>query len=207
MDPYRGRWTVEELSRFREHLSRHSLEEFFTHELPREKWKFFIHQLLIYNQSKILRLILQHSKGYQINPIFSSTHAYIAKDLELLLANDNVTLKPEMMKRFFKYQKPKTFVLAQCYIKHGLRLKFVEPKYRRFIDPSLYMLENGVIKCQSLVKTLLALKSRRIRNMLHLDRFLVRELAFTIWVTRCDEPWQTALRRSQRAKNRPDECN
>lgn len=40
------------------------------------------------------------------------------------------------------------------------------------------------VSCRSVVVTLLALKRRRIRSMETLDRFLVREFCFAVWITR-----------------------
>jgi hypothetical protein len=44
------------------------------------------------------------------------------------------------------------------------------------------------VQCRKVIVTLLALKRRRIHSMSHLDRFLVKELAFAIWITRYDWP-------------------
>ena len=71
---------------------------------------------------------------------------------------------------------------------NGVRLGFASWKVRGNITPQMRAFESGVLKCRSAVVTLLLVKQKK-RGWSHVDKFLMREIAFDVWCTRDDEKW------------------
>ena len=73
------------------------------------------------------------------------------------------------------------YTLACIFISNGYR---VLPKYD---TPELCKFQNGVLRCRSATIAMIRLK----HYYKSVDRFLFREMAFSIWVTRSDDEWYT----------------
>lgn len=57
--------------------------------------------------------------------------------------------------------------------------------------PSIRVMRAGFVNCRAVCVVLLGLKRRRRGAvMAHLDRFVVREIAFACFATSCDKDWQ-----------------
>lgn len=78
-----------------------------------------------------------------------------------------------------------TRAVARLLIAHGVRLR--ESPY---VFPRLWALERGRARCRSVVCAMLGLKRFHSSHFRHVDRFLFREIARSIWATLCDEQWQ-----------------
>jgi hypothetical protein len=57
-----------------------------------------------------------------------------------------------------------------------------------FFRKEQFNVREQFVACRRTVVTLLALKQRRVQQMGNLDRFLIKELAFCIWITRYNWP-------------------
>lgn len=73
-------------------------------------------------------------------------------------------------------------------VANGVRLSTVSDYRRRFITPELKAFERGVLCCRAAVVVMLRVK--KAANLYHVDKFLMRELAFAMWATRTCGQWQ-----------------
>lgn len=80
---------------------------------------------------------------------------------------------------------------ARLLVANGVRLALLHS--RDLVPPELEAFERGVLRCRSMVITLLALKRRRGRTLQVVDRWMVREIGFALWATRTDVKWQPEL--------------
>lgn len=78
--------------------------------------------------------------------------------------------------------------MVRVLIANGFRLNTVHEKYREFITSKLEAFEHAVLCCHTAVVALLRVK--RAGNLVHWDKFLLREIAFAVWSTRYDTKWQ-----------------
>ena len=72
---------------------------------------------------------------------------------------------------------------AYALLANGYRICSLQ--YPRFLYRSHIAFESGILACRSAVVATLRLK-RIHRNMAHVDRFLMREIALAIWATRSE---------------------
>ena len=73
-------------------------------------------------------------------------------------------------------------------VANGVRLNTVREDYRRYITPELEAFECGVLRCREAVVAMLRVK--KTAQLYHVDKFLMRELAFAMWATRTNDQWQ-----------------
>ncbi len=78
---------------------------------------------------------------------------------------------------------------VRVFVANGVRLSSVREGYRRYITPELKAFERGVLRCRVAVVAMLRVK--KVAQLYHVDKFLMRELAYAMWATRTDERWQT----------------
>lgn len=76
-----------------------------------------------------------------------------------------------------------TFLVA-----NGVRVESISKHLEERIPHYLRELQRGVLACRSAVVTLLLVKQKK-RGWSHVDKFLMREIAFDVWCTRDDEKW------------------
>lgn len=77
---------------------------------------------------------------------------------------------------------------ARVLVANGARLSTVCEGYRHYITPELVVFERGVLRCRAAVVAMLRVK--KAANLYHVDKFLMRELAFAMWATRTCDEWQ-----------------
>ncbi len=73
-------------------------------------------------------------------------------------------------------------------VANGVRLSAVRDTYRPRITPKLWAFERGVLRCRAAAVALLRVK--KAAKLHHVDKFLMRELAYATWSTRTSERWQ-----------------
>lgn len=86
----------------------------------------------------------------------------------------------------------KFFGAADCVrvlLAHGVRLSSARKDVQSHVERWMWALESGRARCRAVVVALLALKRRRTVVMRELDRFIVRELAISIFATRTHTAW------------------
>lgn len=77
---------------------------------------------------------------------------------------------------------------ARILISNGMRLR--DAKYGTFSIDELRLFEKGVLRCRSMAAVMMGVKKHRGARLQHVDRFLIREMALAVWVTRKDDEWQ-----------------
>ncbi len=78
---------------------------------------------------------------------------------------------------------------ALVLVANGVRLSTVHKGFRLYITPKLEAFERGVLRCRAAVVAMLRVK--KAAQLYHVDKFLMRELAYAMWATRTDGRWQT----------------
>ena len=73
-------------------------------------------------------------------------------------------------------------------VANGVRLSTLHDDHRHLITPELEKCEQGVLHCRQAVVAMLRLK--KAAKLWSVDRFLIREIGFAIWATRCNIIWQ-----------------
>ena len=73
-------------------------------------------------------------------------------------------------------------------VANGVRLSTLHDDHRHLITPELEKFEQGVLHCRQAVVAMLRLK--KAAKLWSVDRFLIREIGFAIWATRCNIIWQ-----------------
>lgn len=73
-------------------------------------------------------------------------------------------------------------------VANGVRLSTASEDYRHCITPELEAFECGVLSCREAVVAMLRVK--KTAQLYHVDKFLMRELAFAMWATRTNDQWQ-----------------
>lgn len=73
-------------------------------------------------------------------------------------------------------------------VANGVRLSTVRKDCRMNITPELESFERGVLRCRAAVVAMLRVK--KAANLYHVDKFLMRELAYAMWATRTCDRWQ-----------------
>lgn len=71
---------------------------------------------------------------------------------------------------------------------NGVRLRTVGEEQRHFITLELVAFERGVLRCRAAVVAMLRVK--KAAQLHHVDKFLMRELAYAMWATRTCDQWQ-----------------
>lgn len=79
---------------------------------------------------------------------------------------------------------------ASVLIANGMRLMGMYPGYDRFIPRWMVLLEQGRLCCRAVIVTLMGLKRRRRGYLMQtMDRWLVREISWSVWATRTQKEW------------------
>lgn len=88
-----------------------------------------------------------------------------------------------------KWSKPiPCYATTKILMSNGVRLKTLT-RVKQY-PQHLVSFEQGILKCISVIVTILGLKKRQIPLLVRLDRFLIKkELAVAIWTTRSEEQW------------------
>ena len=73
-------------------------------------------------------------------------------------------------------------------VANGVRLSTVRKDRREYITPELEAFERGVLRCREAVVAMLRVK--KTAQLYHVDKFLMRELAYAMWATRTCDRWQ-----------------
>lgn len=84
-----------------------------------------------------------------------------------------------------------SFECVAALVANGVRLRTATARAR--ITPDMASFEYGVVHCRAVVVALLGVKRYRGHHLRHVDRFLIRELARSVWVTRTAYAWRAAL--------------
>ncbi len=71
---------------------------------------------------------------------------------------------------------------------NGVRLSTAHGESCRYITPELQTFERGVLRCRAAVVAMLRVK--KVAKLHHVDKFLMRELAYAMWATRTYDQWQ-----------------
>lgn len=79
--------------------------------------------------------------------------------------------------------------VVEVLVANGVRLRSAAPEYHSLIAPALWAMERGVLRCRSVVVTLLGLKRRRGPFLRPIDRWVVRQLGVEVWTTRVNRAW------------------
>ena len=74
-------------------------------------------------------------------------------------------------------------------VANGVRLSTVREGNRPYITPELEAFERGVLRCRAGVMAMLRVK--RAGQLWMWDKFLMLEIALSIWATRYDKGWQS----------------
>lgn len=170
----------------------------FLHALPRERWaeeEEDGNTLLHYacrgnNSSAVVELLKQ---GLKVNARSMDERAHLASGnaqprvLQLLFAA-GADMRALDHGRFtpldWAVDLPHWIDCVRVLLSNGVRLASVHKNRQQHIQPWMVALEAGVLHCRAAVVTLLGIKRREW------DRFLVRELAFSLNATRADKGWQ-----------------
>ena len=91
--------------------------------------------------------------------------------------------------RALRYTEQDDGATVRVLVANGVRLSSIREGYRRYITPELEAFERGVLRCRAAVVAMLRVK--KAAQLYHVDKFLMRELAYAMWATRTDERWQT----------------
>lgn len=94
--------------------------------------------------------------------------------------DDEVPMSPLECLNIYGYNDDRDILLLSNGYSH--------PKMRNF-GPDEQKARIAYVWCRKVIVTLLALKRRRIRRMIYIDRFLVRELALCMYTTRTERAW------------------
>jgi hypothetical protein len=129
--------------------------------------------------------------GLDINEIrpTANSHDYIFTPAGLCILYNNcfslrilcklgANLHAEMLAECISRQR---YACAKILIAHGMRLS----KLQNYVAPNfLKQYEERVVRCRAVVLTLLGIKRRRVPQLAHVDKFLIRFLALEIWSAR-----------------------
>ena len=77
---------------------------------------------------------------------------------------------------------------VRALVANGVRLSTVREDSCEYITPELEAFERGVLRCRAAVVAMLRIK--KVAKLHHVDKFLMRELAFAMWATRTCDRWQ-----------------
>lgn len=70
---------------------------------------------------------------------------------------------------------------------NGVRLYRVHEDYHAWISPEIEKFECGVLRCRSAVVAMLRVK--KAGRLMRWDKFLLKEMAICVWVTRYEKEW------------------
>lgn len=76
---------------------------------------------------------------------------------------------------------------AHVLLANGVRLSTVQG----IVSAELVAFERGVLRCRAAVVAMLRVK--RAGQLVRWDRFLLREVALSLWATRCSREWQSGI--------------
>lgn len=175
--------------------------------LPRERWlavdkrgRSLLHRACQYGNLPAVRTLIREGAcvnagsiigdGWAFRPIEIAIHGNQWAIVEWLCAagahlfpRTIGAMSPLFMALAFEYG-----ACAAILIANGLRLRDVERG--GFITNALRLFEKGVLRCRSMAAVMMGVKRHRGGHFQHVDRFLFRELALAVWVTRTDDEWQ-----------------
>lgn len=76
---------------------------------------------------------------------------------------------------------------ARVLLANGARLSTARHDVRRRVKPELEAFERGVLACRAAALAMLSVK--RAGRLVYLDKYLLRELAVSVWTTRWAKEW------------------
>lgn len=174
--------------------------------LPRERWAerdeygdtLIYHACRGFNVAALVMLLQSGTANLSASSKLATTPVHIAarchpRMLEVLCAAGANLLACNQ----FGYA-PIDFALAcesktapsttRVLLANGVRLRTVGNEQRHLITPELEAFECGVLRCRAAVVAML--RAKKAANLYHVDKFLMRELAYAMWATRTDAKWQ-----------------
>lgn len=151
-------------------ITRHDMYSFITTQIPRQHWLTATDEMgidlmyfaLLSRDRKAVALLIKEGYKVRRNHLHSPTCRQTNSILRILISQG---VKPEFSAIGLNDEEM---------VYHGVIPHGYEHKDKRLQFTS----------CRHVVVILLALKRRRIQRMIHLDRFLMRELCFSVWITR-----------------------
>lgn len=72
---------------------------------------------------------------------------------------------------------------------NGARLHDIARHSGVMVEPWMHAVERGLDQCRRVCVALLSVKRRRPLHLSHVDKFLLRELAWAVWSTRMETEW------------------
>jgi hypothetical protein len=164
---------LDHYSEIRRASNQDKLYEYLTEKIPREEWNDDQHQLIFFaaTMKDPRSLIVLCKNGANVN-----METFVMNTTPMDLAIQNNRLKNMLILSLFGAQFTRNFTFAS-YQPYNIILFLLGAivgggvsKYDIFIQDT-----------RKRIHILLALKRRRIHSMGHLDRFLLKDLAFAIW--------------------------
>jgi hypothetical protein len=162
--------------------------------------KYLIHYACQNHDEKALRFLLVH--GAQVDsqdrigrtPLMHAVDAENIRCMRILLSvgcNPRLPVHTISEKQITAYQRSVILIrndmdssTLRLFIANGMRIMKHIPPYHEFIESDVYEYEERVKECIRRIIILMSLKRRRIHSMVHLDRFLIRQLALALWTER-----------------------
>lgn len=153
-------------------ITRHDMYSFITTQIPRQHWLTATDEMgidlmyfaLLSRDRKAVALLIKEGYKVRRSHLHSPTCRQTNSILRILISQG---VKPE-------FSAIAIGLNDEEMVYHGVIPHGYEHKDKRLQFTS----------CRHVVVILLALKRRRIQRMIHLDRFLMRELCFSVWITR-----------------------
>lgn len=176
--------------------------------VPRARWsersrwsRTFLHYACQGNNAAATVLLLQEGLAVDVpdaeqwSPVHEATSRGQFAVLELLCAaGADLHARTASRKAPLEWaiidDEPGCARCARVLLVNGVRLATVRKVFHEHIKPWMVALEHGRLSCRAVIVVFLGLKRRRRDVMMGDDRFLVREIAFAIWVTRAEVKWQ-----------------
>lgn len=175
-------------------------------EIPREHWKdasadrFCCGSTLLHfacSRKNLGALVFLLQNGADANapaegnfpPLRSAVLEDNPRAVEILCSvGADAHLKPDLASQFSPFRL--SFYVYECatafaFIANGYRIGDCSGWRSKWPPPKAFDFERGILTCRSAICALLTVKRKR-GDMAHVDRFLMREIAFAIWSTRSE---------------------
>lgn len=153
--------------------------------------KYLIHYACQNGDEKALRYLLNRGadvkcidRAGRIPLVYAVNRAHDNCVRVLLAAGCKSSIPPTIFERCIEVARNDQDSTLCIFIANGMRIAKHLSRYLLFIESKTFHYEEHVKECIRRITLLLALKKRHIQSMNHLDRFLIRELALTMWTER-----------------------
>ena len=180
----------------------------FFSQLPREHWAYrdsagetLLHWACLRSDKTVLATLLRSKvldvsarNDLEITPAHYAALGSDARALELLCAA-GASMRACDALGTAPYMRALWDITSNCteavrvILANGLRLSTVCSDYEHYITPQMRAFERAVLCCRSAVVALIGTKRFRGQRFQHVDRFLFREIAVSVWATRYDFGW------------------